>query len=115
MNSISAINEIIDEIRQGHMVILVDEEDRENEGDLVLAAQFATPEHILFHAVDCQADAIHCDGSLHRNIAADIVWGAYDKGHAIVDGFEANDAPDTIHMAAKQMPAKAVGKAQGFF
>ncbi|HYG31562.1 MAG TPA: 3,4-dihydroxy-2-butanone-4-phosphate synthase, partial [Methylophilaceae bacterium] len=50
MNSISPINEIIDEIRQGHMVILVDEEDRENEGDLVLAAQFATPEHINFMA-----------------------------------------------------------------
>lgn len=47
---ISPITEIIDEIRLGHMVILVDEEDRENEGDLVLAAQFATPEHINFMA-----------------------------------------------------------------
>ncbi|MEQ1600409.1 MAG: 3,4-dihydroxy-2-butanone-4-phosphate synthase [Methylophilaceae bacterium] len=47
---ISPTTEIIEEIRQGRMVILVDEEDRENEGDLVLAAQFATPEHINFMA-----------------------------------------------------------------
>ncbi|HZV99850.1 MAG TPA: 3,4-dihydroxy-2-butanone-4-phosphate synthase, partial [Methylophilaceae bacterium] len=49
-NQISPISEIIDEIRHGRMVILVDEEDRENEGDLVLAAQFATAEHINFMA-----------------------------------------------------------------
>lgn len=48
--AISPISEIIEEIRQGRMVILVDEEDRENEGDLVLAAQFATPAHINFMA-----------------------------------------------------------------
>ncbi|MGZ8253058.1 MAG: 3,4-dihydroxy-2-butanone-4-phosphate synthase, partial [Methylophilaceae bacterium] len=47
---VSPTLEIIEEIRQGRMVILVDEEDRENEGDLVLAAQFATPEHINFMA-----------------------------------------------------------------
>ena len=48
--AISSITEIIDEIRQGRMVILVDEEDRENEGDLVLGAQFATAAHINFMA-----------------------------------------------------------------
>jgi 3,4-dihydroxy 2-butanone 4-phosphate synthase / GTP cyclohydrolase II len=47
---ISPIVEIIEEIRRGHMVILVDEEDRENEGDLVLAAQFTSAEHINFMA-----------------------------------------------------------------
>lgn len=50
MQNISPIQEIIEEMRQGHMVILVDEEDRENEGDLVLAAEFATPAHINFMA-----------------------------------------------------------------
>ncbi len=48
--NISPSIEIINEIRLGRMVILVDEEDRENEGDLVLAAEFATPEHINFMA-----------------------------------------------------------------
>ena len=46
--SISSTQEIVDELRAGRMVILVDEEDRENEGDLVLAADFVTPEAINF-------------------------------------------------------------------
>jgi len=48
--SVSPIQDIIADIRAGRMVILVDEEDRENEGDLVLAAEFTTPEHINFMA-----------------------------------------------------------------
>ncbi|RJG06594.1 3,4-dihydroxy-2-butanone-4-phosphate synthase [Noviherbaspirillum cavernae] len=48
--SISTTQEIIAELRAGRMVILVDEEDRENEGDLVLAAEFVTPEAINFMA-----------------------------------------------------------------
>ncbi|HYD81736.1 MAG TPA: bifunctional 3,4-dihydroxy-2-butanone-4-phosphate synthase/GTP cyclohydrolase II [Paucimonas sp.] len=48
--SISTVQEIVAEIRAGRMVILVDEEDRENEGDLVLAADFVTPEAINFMA-----------------------------------------------------------------
>ncbi|HEX2730418.1 MAG TPA: 3,4-dihydroxy-2-butanone-4-phosphate synthase [Polyangiaceae bacterium] len=40
----------LDEIRAGRMVILVDDEDRENEGDLVFAAERVTPEHINFMA-----------------------------------------------------------------
>lgn len=42
----SPIPEILDEIRAGRFIVLVDDEDRENEGDLVLAAQHATPEKI---------------------------------------------------------------------
>jgi 3,4-dihydroxy 2-butanone 4-phosphate synthase/GTP cyclohydrolase II len=48
--SISTTQEIITELRAGRMVVLVDEEDRENEGDLVLAAEFVTPEAINFMA-----------------------------------------------------------------
>ena len=46
--SLSSTQEIVEELRAGRMVILVDEEDRENEGDLVLAADFVTPEAINF-------------------------------------------------------------------
>lgn len=42
--------EIIEDIRQGRMVILMDDEDRENEGDLVMAAEYVTPEAINFMA-----------------------------------------------------------------
>ena len=48
--SIASTEEIIAEMRAGRIVILVDEEDRENEGDLVLAADFVTPEAINFMA-----------------------------------------------------------------
>lgn len=50
MTGISPVQEIIEEIRAGRMVVLVDEEDRENEGDLVFAAEFVTPEKINFMA-----------------------------------------------------------------
>src|SRR5258705_10937298 len=48
--AISPATDIIADIGAGKMVILVDEEDRENEGDLVLAADFVTPEAINFMA-----------------------------------------------------------------
>ncbi|MBC7214819.1 MAG: 3,4-dihydroxy-2-butanone-4-phosphate synthase [Burkholderiaceae bacterium] len=47
---ISPVEDIVAELRAGRMVILVDEEDRENEGDLVLAADHVTPEAINFMA-----------------------------------------------------------------
>src|SRR5712664_2539888 len=48
--SIASTEEIVAELRAGRMVILVDEEDRENEGDIVLASDFVTPEAINFMA-----------------------------------------------------------------
>ncbi|WP_338925666.1 3,4-dihydroxy-2-butanone-4-phosphate synthase [Mycetohabitans endofungorum] len=48
--TLASTQEIIAELKAGRMVILVDEEDRENEGDLVLAADFVTPEAINFMA-----------------------------------------------------------------
>lgn len=47
---IATIEEAIEEMRQGKMVILVDDEDRENEGDLTMAAEMVTPEAINFMA-----------------------------------------------------------------
>src|SRR5271157_5960996 len=47
---LSSIEELIEEARNGRMFILVDDEDRENEGDLVIPAQFATPEAVNFMA-----------------------------------------------------------------
>ncbi len=48
--AISPVEDIVADMRAGRMVILVDEEDRENEGDLVLAADHVTPEAINFMA-----------------------------------------------------------------
>lgn len=48
--SLNTVTEIIEDIRQGKMVILMDDEDRENEGDLIIAAEAVTPEIITFFA-----------------------------------------------------------------
>jgi len=47
---LATVEEAIDEYRNGHFVIIIDDEDRENEGDLTIPAQFATPEAINFMA-----------------------------------------------------------------
>ena len=49
-SAISPVEDIVADLRAGRMVILVDEEDRENEGDLILAADHVTPEAINFMA-----------------------------------------------------------------
>ena len=48
--AISPVAEIVEEVRAGRIVVLVDDEDRENEGDLVFAADFVTPEKVNFLA-----------------------------------------------------------------
>src|SRR3982074_661451 len=50
MTGFSPIEEALDDLRSGRMVVVCDDEDRENEGDLTLAAQFATPDAINFMA-----------------------------------------------------------------
>ena len=49
-NHFTTVPEALDEIRAGRMIVVVDDEDRENEGDLTLAAEFVTPETINFMA-----------------------------------------------------------------
>jgi 3,4-dihydroxy 2-butanone 4-phosphate synthase / GTP cyclohydrolase II len=53
-NAFATIEEAIEDIRAGKMVVVCDAEDRENEGDLTLAAQFATPEAINFMAKEAR-------------------------------------------------------------
>ena len=47
---LNSIEELIEDIRAGKMVILMDDEDRENEGDLIMAAEACQAEHINFMA-----------------------------------------------------------------
>ena len=46
----NSTREIIDDIKAGKMVVIMDDEDRENEGDLLMAAQMVTADHINFMA-----------------------------------------------------------------
>jgi len=63
----ATIDEAIDEIRAGRFVVVVDDPDRENEGDLVIAAQFATPETVNF--IDAEAISKMRDGARLVNCA----------------------------------------------
>ncbi|MGM0449951.1 MAG: bifunctional 3,4-dihydroxy-2-butanone-4-phosphate synthase/GTP cyclohydrolase II [Pseudomonadota bacterium] len=52
--ALNNIEEILQDIRQGRMVILMDDEDRENEGDVIMAAECVQPEHITFMATEAR-------------------------------------------------------------
>src|SRR5947208_9913527 len=56
----ATIEDAIEDIREGRFVIVVDDPDRENEGDLVIAAQFATPEAINFMATHARGLVCLC-------------------------------------------------------
>ena len=66
MSAIQRVLEAIEEIKKGKMVIMTDDEDRENEGDLVYASLFSSPEHVNFMAKE--ARGLICV-SLNREIA----------------------------------------------
>ncbi|MBN3859526.1 3,4-dihydroxy-2-butanone-4-phosphate synthase [Neisseriaceae bacterium PsAf] len=66
MANVSTIPEIIEDIKQGKIVILTDDENRENEGDLLMAAEFVTPEAINFMIT-------HARGLVCMPISAEIV------------------------------------------
>jgi len=51
---IKRVKEAIEEIKKGNMVVMIDDEDRENEGDLVYAATFSTPEKVNFMASEAR-------------------------------------------------------------
>lgn len=50
MADFATVEEAIEEIRNGRMIVVVDDEDRENEGDIIVAAEKCTPEHVNFMA-----------------------------------------------------------------
>ena len=54
MEGLASVRELIEELRQGRPVILVDDEDRENEGDLIMAAEHVTPEWVNFMLRECR-------------------------------------------------------------
>ena len=54
MTPTQRVKEAIEEIKKGKMIIMVDDEDRENEGDLVYASAFSTPEHVNFMAKEAR-------------------------------------------------------------
>lgn len=112
--SFTPIPEILDEIRQGKMVILVDDEARENEGDLTLAAEKVTPETINFMArfgrgLVCLALTTEIADRLHLNPQTEINTSAFgtaftvsiDARSGISTGISAADRARTILEAVR--------------
>ena len=111
--SIATVEEIIAEIRAGRMVILVDEEDRENEGDLILASDFVTPEAINFmvtHArglVCLTLTEEHCDqldlpmmASRNGTQFGTNFTVSIEAAEGVTTGISAADRARTIQVAA---------------
>lgn len=66
MFEFNTIEEAIEDLRQGKLILVTDDEDRENEGDLICAAEFATTENINFMAV--HAKGLICMPMSHEYI-----------------------------------------------
>lgn len=131
----NAIEELIEDIRDGKMVILVDDEDRENEGDLVLAADHVTPHAINFMALEArglicltlspqQTDRLQLrpmvseDQNFSSNKTAFTVSieaasgvstgiSAADRAHTIRVASSPNAKPTDVHMPGHIFPIRA--------
>ena len=127
------IPEILEEIREGRLVIVVDDGDRENEGDLVMAATFVTPEHVNFMAkfgrgiICVPLEAAHVDRlNLHPmvtptqdpmqtawTISVDAKTGvttgisAQDRAHTIQVLINPSSTPDALNRPGHVFPLRA--------
>jgi 3,4-dihydroxy 2-butanone 4-phosphate synthase / GTP cyclohydrolase II len=110
--SFSSIEEAIEDIRRGRMVVVCDDENRENEGDLTLAAQFATPEAVNFMAMHgrgliCLAltpercDELELDLMAAKNESAfnTAFTVSIEAARGVTTGISAHDRAHTIQVA----------------
>ena len=111
---IASIQEAIEEIRAGRMIILMDDEDRENEGDLCMAAEKVTPEAINFMAkygrgliclpmAEERIDALGLPMMVDKNTAplGTAFTMSFDARHGVTRGVSAEDRATTILQASR--------------
>jgi 3,4-dihydroxy 2-butanone 4-phosphate synthase / GTP cyclohydrolase II len=132
-SAFSSIEEALEDVRAGRMVVVCDAEERENEGDLTLAAQFATPENINFMAREgrgliCLAltaercDELGLDLMAAKNESAfetaftisveareGVTTGisAHDRAHTIQVAIDPRSKPDDLVQPGHVFPLKA--------
>jgi len=126
---IERVTRALEEIRHGKMVILVDDEDRENEGDLVFAAETVTPEHINFMAThargliclamdDSMIDKLELPMMVRDNQASlgTAFTVSIEARHGVTTGISARDRATTIRAAIADDtgPAKIVSPGHVF-
>ncbi|MEO0512246.1 MAG: 3,4-dihydroxy-2-butanone-4-phosphate synthase [Planctomycetota bacterium] len=108
------IERAIEAIRSGRMVVLTDDEDRENEGDLVVAAEHATPEVINFMLTeargylclslteaDCERLDLHAQSSVNTSVRGTPFTVSIDghPTHGLTTGVSARERAETIRLA----------------
>src|SRR6188768_1178941 len=109
----ASIDDAVAEIREGRMIIIVDDEDRENEGDLVCAAEKATPEIINFMArhargliclplTEDRCDELHLTTQVADNTSflGTAFTVSIDARRGVTTGISAADRATTIQVAA---------------
>ncbi len=114
--AISTIHEAIEDIQNGKMIILVDDEDRENEGDLCMAAEFVSPDTINFMArygrgLICLtlneeiADKLQLKQMVQDNQArfGTAFTVSIEARHGVTTGISAADRATTIHAAVNPL------------
>ncbi len=110
--SINAIAEVISALRTGRMVVMLDDEDRENEGDLVFAAEFVTPEKINFMATharglicmpitETHAKRLNLPPMVqhNRSVHGTNFTVSIEAAHGVTTGISAADRARTIKVA----------------
>jgi len=112
---LSPIPEILEDLRQGKLVILVDDEDRENEGDLVCAAERVTPEIVNFMtrhtpgylcvaltAADCERMELHPQSASNTALRGTAMAVSVDghPRHGVGTGISASDRARTARLLA---------------
>ncbi len=130
----SSIPEALDDIRDGRLVVVVDDEDRENEGDLIMAAECVTPEHVNFCATygrglicvsltSDRIDELHLGPMVRDNtaklgtrftVSVDSVHGtttgisAPDRAKTIADLVDSSTQPEDLARPGHVFPIEAV-------
>jgi 3,4-dihydroxy 2-butanone 4-phosphate synthase/GTP cyclohydrolase II len=130
----ASIGEAIAELQAGRMIVVVDDEDRENEGDLMIAAEMITPEAINFMATHARgliclaitgerADALELSEMVSRNtsrggtaftVSIDAKGpgvstgiSAYDRSHTILAAIDSRTRPDDLARPGHVFPLRA--------
>jgi 3,4-dihydroxy 2-butanone 4-phosphate synthase/GTP cyclohydrolase II len=114
MVEFSNIPDVLEDLKQGKMIVLVDDEDRENEGDLVCAAEFATPELINFMATHgrglicvplteerCDSLGLHAQAPDNTAQLGTAFTVSVDAREGTTTGISAADRSHTIKLMAK--------------
>lgn len=109
MNPIQRVKEAIEEIKKGNMVIMMDDEDRENEGDLVYASTFSTPAHVNFmatHAKGLICVAISNDIASRLDLKPMVASNTSMHETAFTVSVDATEAVTGISTAERDMTIK---------